>query len=81
MDIHLIIVQYKGCPIPQYMPNVVDAWDEYTLEDNWRGFEEALAKAKANDAYEEVKTAIVSIPANDILSLFDTPRIKGEVKS
>lgn len=81
MDIHLIIAQYKGCPLPNFMPNVIDAWDEFTLEDNWSGFAEAVEKAEASDNYEKVRTLIVNIPDDAVVNLFKTPSVKGRVES
>lgn len=83
MQIRLIIAQHK-CDYPgQFMPNVVDAWDEYTLEDNWQGYEEALRKYTdlVGTAYESVRELIVTIPDRSVTDLFDNqiPTVEGQV--
>lgn len=78
MDIHLIIAQYRGCSIPQYMPNVIEAWDEYMLDDNYEGWKAALdaAQAKVGDDYEAVRVMIVEVPDQAVVNLFEPPRIR-----
>jgi hypothetical protein len=84
MQIRLIIAQYKQSYPGEYMPNVVDAWDEYVLEDNWQGYEEALAKHKAGEGtdYEPngVKELIVTVPDDVITGLFDIPVVEAQVR-
>ena len=46
MRIHLIVAQYPQQYDGQYMPNVVDAWDEFVLEDNYEGFVDSLNEHK-----------------------------------
>lgn len=84
MKIRLIIAQYKERYPGEYMPNVVDAWDEYVLEDNWEGYQESLAKHKAREDsdYEAVRELIVTVPDEAILKLFkdDVPVVAAKVQ-
>jgi hypothetical protein len=77
MRIRLIVAQYK-CHYPgEFMPNVVDAWDEYVLEDNDRGYQEALAKHEAMvpNGYEWVRELDVTVPDDVIEGLADVPQL------
>ena len=71
-EIRLIIAQYKQGYPGQYMPNVMEAWDEYVLEDNQSGYEEKLKehRDRIGKDYEDVKELIVVVPQDTILDLF-----------
>lgn len=47
MRVRLIFGQYQQRYDGELMPNVLDAWDEYVLDDNPIGYQEALAKFEA----------------------------------
>lgn len=84
MRIKIIIAQYPQSYPGQYMPNVVDAWDEFTLEDNWEGFETSLKKHEAlalDGTYEGVRVLDVIVPDASVLALFQTPTVEGQVVS
>jgi hypothetical protein len=73
--VRLIIAQYKQSYPHELMPNVVDAWDEYTMDSNPEGYQEALDKhrAKEGDDYEYggVRELIVELPQSAVTKLFD----------
>lgn len=83
MNIRLIIAQYPQSYPGQLMPSVVDAWDEFALEDNWAGYKEALAKHKAGVPrdYTAVRELVVHVPDEAVTSLFEdnTPVVEGTV--
>jgi hypothetical protein len=82
MRINLIIAQYAQSYDGQYMPNVIDAWDEFTLEDNQEGYNEALAKAQQrvlDGDYEAVRELAVIVPDEAVTGLFKTPRTRATV--
>jgi hypothetical protein len=73
--IRLIFAQWK-CSYPgELMPNVVDSWDEYLMEDNHDGFAESLARheARVGTDYEWVRCLDVQVPFDIIESLADVP--------
>lgn len=77
MRIRLIVAQYKEMYEGELMPNIVDAWDEYALEDNGVGYDEALAKHKAREGadYEWVRELDVTVPDDVIDSLAAVPMV------
>jgi hypothetical protein len=78
MEIRLIIGQYPQRYPGQYMPNVLDAWDEYTLEDNWEGYEEKLNQYKSwveKGELEGVREMVIRVPTDTVLALFDPPPV------
>jgi hypothetical protein len=84
IKLHLIVAQYKQAYGGQYMPNVVDCWDEYALEDNYEGYQEALTRhhAKEGTDYEimGVRELTVEIPESAITGLFKVAVVKGQAK-
>lgn len=80
MRIRMIIGQYPESYPGEYMPNVLDAWDEYVLEDNYEGFEEKLQKYKSwvqEGELEAVRVLDVEISDDAVLDLFKVPTVKG----
>lgn len=80
MRIRLIVGQYKESYPGEYMPNVLDAWDEYTLDENHEGFEEKLRKYEGwveSGDIEAVRLLDVEIPDDAVLDLFKVPTTKG----
>lgn len=56
----------------------VDAWDEFSVDRNESGWQEAVAKAEA--ANDEVRVIIVTIQHEAVLNSFTSARINGEVR-
>lgn len=83
--IHLIVAQYKQSRPGEFMPTVVDAWDEYTFEINEEGYQESLAKHRAKEGtdYETmgVRELQVVLPQSAITNLFDPAVITFKDKS
>lgn len=81
--IRLIVVQYAQHYEGQLMPNVVDAWDEYSLEENGEGYEKSLAaqQARVGTDYEWVRELDVTVPANVVENLAFVPNVAGTIKA
>lgn len=81
MEIRLIIAQYRNRYPGEHAPNVVDAWDEYTLMDNWEGYNEALRKHQemVPSEYEAVRELTITVPDIAVDSLFEIPIVDAEV--
>lgn len=80
MKIRMIVAQYPERYAGEYMPNIVDAWDEYVMDDNPEGFNDALKKHEALVAsgdYEAVRVLDVEVPDSAVLGLFQIPTVKG----
>lgn len=77
MRIRLIVAQYKQRYEGQYMPNVMDAWDEYVLDENGEGYQEKLQKYQAMvpNELEWVRELDVTVPDDVITSLADVPEL------
>ena len=75
MEIRLIIVQYKQRYEGELMPNVVDAWDEYAMDENWSGYKDSLDKHQdmVGDEYEGVREITMIVPDEVITDLFKKP--------
>lgn len=83
MRIRLIIGQYPQQYDGQLMPNVLDAWDEFVLDDNQEGFDKKLAEYESwvlKGDLEAVRVLDVTIPDFAVTTLFDIPNIAGRVK-
>lgn len=58
---------------------MLDAWDEFTIEANPQGFDEAVKKAKSEHA--EVRVIPVHVDIAKVQHAFEIQPIDGEVKS
>jgi hypothetical protein len=82
MIVKLIVGQYPQDYAGQYMPNVLDAWDEFVLEDNYEGFEQSLAKHEKmvqDGDLEAVRVLNIFIPDNALTKLFEPPTVEAFV--
>jgi hypothetical protein len=82
MKVRLIMAQYK-CAYPgQYAPNVVAAWDEYTLEDNWEGYvrERGEFKAQVPNDFDWVRELVINVPDDAIDRLAEPPEVDVAVE-
>lgn len=83
MKVRLIIAQYPVRYAGELAPNVVDAWDEYTLEDNYEGYEQSLRshEAMVGKEYEAVVVLNVNVPDAAIDALFQVAEVDAEVQT
>jgi hypothetical protein len=73
MKIQLIIGQNAQTYPGEYMPNVVDAWDEYACDGNWEGYQDALKRQQKNFGAENVREIMIEIPDRELTGLWDIP--------
>lgn len=62
MKLHVIFGQREERYEGQYAPESLDCWDEYSVEENPDGFEEAIKKHR--DSKEFVRVEVVKINVN-----------------
>ena len=68
MKIKLIIGHRHESYDGQYAPEVLDAWDEYCLDENYEGFTESLERQKSADCFASVAVVTLSVSNKDILA-------------
>ena len=66
MRLYVIVVKDKNDETPW----VVNAWDEYSVDENYQGFNEEVEKAKRAHKDGEVRVGIIRVPGNVLDSLF-----------
>lgn len=81
MQVRLLFGQRKEQYPGEYAPELMEAWDEYTLDDNWEGWEEAKAAAIASwgDDLVAAREIVINIADDAIDSVFLTPTIEAEI--
>lgn len=68
MKIKLIFGHRRESYDGQYAPEVLDAWDECCLEENYEGFAESLEKQKSSNCFASVAVVTLSVSNKDILA-------------
>jgi hypothetical protein len=68
-------MRYEG----EYAPEVLDAWDENCLDENYEGFEESLAKIKSQSDFADVRVLAVDVPDEAVYDLFEVPVVSAAV--
>lgn len=84
MKIYLIVAKYHDTYADATMPSVVDAWDEYTMDDNPEGYPESLRQhldQVGRGGYAGVNELTIEIPDEAVRKLFtpDEYVLKAEV--
>jgi len=84
MKLHVLFAQPTELYEGQRAPEVLECWDEYSIDENHEGWVEACTKAiKCRGGLEEFSSAVVIIvEVNDITIdqlLNETPTIDGKV--
>lgn len=59
---------------------VTEAWDEYTIDENYRGWEEALKKAEKVHGEGNVRVIQVVVPDDTLDRPFAIPQVNGTVR-
>jgi hypothetical protein len=75
MKLHVIAVFEPSNDVPW----VVNAWDEWTIDENPPGFTEAVEKAKRENPRAEVRVGVIRVPDSFLNDLFKPTEVKGEV--
>lgn len=71
------------CYYPDSAIECLDAWDEYTADDNYEGFEKKLEELRDQVSPEGGRIHIVTVdlPHEELMDSFVTPEIKGSIES
>lgn len=83
MKLHILFGQRKQRYDGEYGPEVLDCWDEYSINENPDGYETAMAGAMAAQASEmsAMRVIVVEVDGDKIERLLNRePVVKGEVK-
>ncbi len=70
------------CYYPDSAIECLDAWDEYTADDNYEGFEKKLEELRAQVSTEggRVHVIDVTLPDEELNNAFVTPEINGSIE-
>lgn len=84
MKLHILFGQRK-CEYPgQYAPEALECWDEFCIDENPDGFEEACEKRLAEcgkDSFSSTRVVIVTVDDNKLDEVLNsTPEIEGSVE-
>lgn len=78
MDLHLICARFyedgEG-------DEILDAWDEWTLDGNEEGFEEKVQALRIEYPKADIRVAIVEVPDKFFSNVFKPTRTKGKSES
>lgn len=81
MQVRILLGQRKVSYPGEYAPEVMTAWDEYCLEDNWDGWE--ADKAARIDEWgvdlDECVEVVVELNDDDIDKAFETARVRATI--
>lgn len=83
MKIHVLFAQRKGTYEGEYAPEVLDAMDEYSFEENAQHLEEKLDESVNGGEFESVKIIEIDVCGKSISNIL-TPKqnsICGKVVS
>ena len=58
---------------------LVEAWDEYSIDNNFDGWSKALEKAKKEN--DEIKVVVINVSWSKLEKAFKTPEISATVTS
>ncbi len=78
MDLHLICARFSEDGAGD---EILDAWDEWTLDGNEDGFEEKLQALKGEYPKADIRVAIVEVPDEFFDNVFKATRVKGKLES
>lgn len=81
-DVRILWGQRKESYPGEYGPEVMLAWDEYCLDDNWDGWEAEKARVIETwgDDLHAAREMVVSVPDDAIDALFIAPTISVAVR-
>ena len=70
------------CYYPDSAIECLDAWDEYTADDNYEGFEKKLEELRDQVSPEggRIHVITVDLPDEELMDSFVTPEIKGSIE-
>ena len=71
------------CYYPDSAIECLDAWDEYTADDNYEGFEKKLEELRDQVSPESGRIHVITVdlPDEELMDSFVTPEIKGPLNA
>lgn len=61
---------------------LIDAWDEYAIDENYDGYEAAVQKASSEaDRSDLVRVVAIEVPLSSVQAAFDPAEVACEVKT
>jgi hypothetical protein len=81
MQVRILLGQRKVSYPGEYAPEVMTAWDEYCLADNWGGweFEKANRIAEWGDDIDSSVEIVVELDDDDIDKAFETAKVRATI--
>ena len=79
MKFHMIIGKREDLYEGENAPELLDAWDEYSVAENHEGYTEKLRSLEDSDGFEAVRVLIVKVPDEAVDKIFETPIVEGTV--
>lgn len=73
-----LLATNSGCR-PGDSPWIVDAWDEYSIEENEQGFAGAISKAEAKYGAGSIRVIQVQVPDDTLVKAFEYIKVEGSV--
>lgn len=80
MKLHIIFGQRHETYDGEYAPEVLDCWDESSLDENHEGFEASLEAAEGNKDFRAVRVVVVKIDGAKVGALLNqVMELDGEI--
>lgn len=74
MKITVIVAKMEG----EQMPWILGAWDEYTIDANYKGFCDALQRYRATMPATDIRTAEIEVPEGFLESIWKPVLVQGK---
>lgn len=74
MKIYLIVAKIMNVETPW----ILGAWDEWTIDENPNGFQEAINEAREKNRTAEVRVGCVEVPDDFMEQIFQPIVVKGK---
>lgn len=81
MNLHILFGLSPEQRDDDLAPEAILVWDEYCVEGNPEGWNDAVAAAKEETPERDIREVIVIIDEEKLCNLFDVPKMKGELKN
>jgi hypothetical protein len=62
------------------VPDLLDCWDEASIEENVEGYQEKLASFQANPGFTAVREVILNVPFKSIQAAFKVVVVEATVE-
>lgn len=61
------------------IPWILGAWDEYTIDENYKGFCDAIEQYQRSMGKTEVRTAEIEVPEGFLESIYRPIKVQGKI--